>query len=405
MANANKIYGSKVVFVKAETTAGTWVHPDTTDAIKNIGDGTSFGKLQREKNKINEARPDRGSNAEADGRLMPIAWSLKDRYRPSGTAGTGCAEFLVLMAAAGFTVTDGESDIKYAINTSPPVDKTLSIYTIDRDAKTAEQIIGACVSQLVISANKTAAEGPTFAWSGECMRKIEIYETKLDTGIDDSATAMVLPSLAAAIRNGDTGDIAGEEIYMKFATGEIVKITAVTRATGSVTIVRAQKTTSKAAHLADEVISPWDPTPDYTGIGAAIDPHKWSFSWGGAALPVQSCEITYTTGIMLADLESPYHYATSLKAGEALVAASFAHYMTPDNIVKTLLADINTESAAILQLGTVAGSQAKIYLDHSKIIDVPDLSALAYNEAAVGTYGLRCNHAATVLDAIEIVED
>jgi hypothetical protein len=390
-----KPIGPGELFIKAESTPFTFEAFAVTDAIRHLGI-PQLGDSVRERVEVDISRGDRGSYHEVLGRYTEPEFTIEIPFFGSGTAGTAVAARTALLeSGAGLSETTvGGTSVTYESDEANPAG-TVSMYYVDREAVLGQYLIGGIVTSVGFELDKENT--PKMVFSGKAARKWEFFKTTLGGALDSNAgtTSMTLAD-AYSIRTGDetSTSLTGLEIYVKIES-EIIKITAFNRTSKVATIVRAQFSTSAAAHDNGSTVSPFAETPTYGEAGLLNGPHDWTFS-DGEAFALTKASYTLETGRMFDPLSSGASASSALHNGQMKGTGNVSFILdnTRNDIFQKL--DVGTEIDGAFTVGSTAGSIFAINLDHMRLIDgVP--KTLESNAVAEVTVNFRTRDIATAL--------
>jgi hypothetical protein len=187
----------------------------------------------------------------------------------------------------------------------------------------------------------------TVKWDGQYIEQGYIGTDEIDTGgINDSATTL-------PITNDKLFYVPSGMAWYILVESEVMKVTAV--GTGSLTVVRAQQTTSAAAHLAGVAITPWVPTA--VDSGYVQHGKRGAVTVGGTSTLLMNAKIVVDQQAKFYDNEkngvmTAESYGTP---GKRKITLTASRYFRAPDAAAIKDAQLMTRAAVVLAIGTDAG--------------------------------------------------
>lgn len=281
MAETLALFREEQVWVARESVAGTQVDPVAADAVLPIAPCEVNQEI--EKLKDDQVRNSRSRFSSIRGRTMPGSWAIPVFAKPSGTAGSVSEADTLLESAFGVQTIDAGVKVEYTFSSSP-----LPSFTLWRKLGHHLMVARGCVVD-ELSSMISGKEIGKMSFKGPFFEMALGAEDLVGTGgIDNVATTL-------PVTNGANFYLpAGMYFYIKVGA-EVMKATA--RSNNNLTVERAQKGTTAAAHALNAPITFWD--PGATEVGLPVHGKAGAITVDAATTVMLDCTITLKNNVKM----------------------------------------------------------------------------------------------------------
>ncbi len=372
------------VAVGSEATFATPVDPVLAQNLEVI----SFNTGPIEQGNVRPKRdrgPGRGmQTAFIEGRVEPIAWSMEMSQKSRAAIDTAAVELAIFKAAGLKQTISGSTSTAFSLVADPLATADFASATMRRvlghsansNAGLAQTLFGSFVEQLTWAGGDKEL---TLSASGKAAGSRA-------TGAIDSITFASGVDTAITVTAAETYRMQVGEYFM--CETEIVKVTAVTHGSTTVTFARAQLSTSGAAHAA-KPLYPYFPVVSALA-GRPLTEAVCTVSLGGITTRATAFSIDMKTGISALPGETGSTRIQGVKMGRYDFSGKVSVLLKGDDV--TLLGRMNDRSTAAAQAitivqGTGTGGIATFSLPYCEFLPstVPD----TFNDGAMVEIGFR----------------
>lgn len=252
MAEVLALPREELIWVVKETTTGTLAEPVAADMVLPIEPVVM--KQMPEQIEDNQTRNSRSRFSLIQGRTLPGEWQIKAYIKPSGSLGVTGELDTLMTCAMGVETVNASTSVVYTFSSST----ALPTFSLWRKLGHHFYVARGCIVNKV----KFEVSGKDIGmatFSGQFMEMTQFSEDTVGVGgIDGSATTL-------PVTNGNRFYVPASTTvpyFIKVDT-EVMKVTG--RSGNNLTVVRAQKSTVAAAHLAAATVTAWTPGTAETG--------------------------------------------------------------------------------------------------------------------------------------------
>lgn len=313
--------------------------------------------------------PDRATgrtvrNQWLEGRVAPIPWTVVGSVKKRAAVDSASIEAVLLKAAGLVATTNAGTSVVLSYDSAPidggafvPADLQRIIGTAPA-ASESEVLRGCAVQTLTIEGGDKELR---YTFEGTALSK-ESQGTIETLTVDSSATTISLGSAAAA-------RAAGVGYYQ--CESEIIRVTAVDYATGDLTVVRAQMSTSAASHTSKPAY-PLRAPPTYatTPITEAM---TTNVEIAGVSLRATSWRAKLQTGMEALPGETGSKFSQGHLARRTDMAIEIAVIAKGEDLKLIQRAAQRDTVAVKLEQGTVAGGKFALSAPYCEL-DMPTLT-------------------------------
>lgn len=374
IANSIQLGREAEVFVKAETTIGTYAAPVATDLI--IPSGAPEFNQPVSLTDSTEVRNSRSLKDQFRDMTPAGNWSIPMYCRPAGTAGSVPDGAALLKAAFGSETISVGSSVTYTLATDLP---SVSITVAMNDMVWA--LVGATVNELKAAMSSKGAIN--FDFSGGFMQLLWAGKAEIASA---SGTSVVLDDLVSAqkFRVGmkvKFYDVSTTTWFTNSGSG--YAITVVNEDTFTLTIT---PTISEFSPAADDLIQGYVPTG--TEVGTPIQARTGTCEMLTAVVPIITMEMTLTNNTQYMEDEiATDEYPTSYISDRRSVKANATLYLRTNDLKYFRRAQAQTSVALEMLGGDTAGSQIELVMPYAKG-DFPAISGDLQKQLAIGFTGV-----------------
>lgn len=374
IANTIQLGREAEIFVKAETTIGTYAAPAATDFI--VSSGAPEFNQPVSLTDSTEVRNSRSLKDQFRDMTPAGSWSIPMYCRPSGTAGTPPDGAALLKAAFGTETISAGSSVTY----SPAVDlPSVSITIKMKDMVWA--LVGATVNELKAALSSKGAIN--FDFSGGFMKLLWAGKAEIASA---SGTSVVLKSLVDAQKYRVGMKVQFYDVNTKSwktNSGSGYAITAIDEDTFTLTI---SPSVSEFTPAADDILQGFVPTG--TEVGTPIQARTGTCEMLTAAVPIITMDMTLTNNTQyMEDEVSTDEYPTAYVSDRRSVKANATLYLRTNDLKYFRRAQLQTSVALEMLGGDTAGSKIEMVIPYAKG-DFPAISGDLQKQLSIGFTGV-----------------
>lgn len=362
------------IFVKAETTIGTYAAPAATDFI--VPSGAPEFNQPVSLTDSTEVRDSRSLKDQFRDMTGAGNWSIPMYCRPSGTAGTPPDGHALLKAAFGTENISSGSSVTYTLATDLP---SVSITIKMKDMVWA--LVGATVNEL--KASLTSKGAINFDFSGGFMKLLWAGKAEIAS---HSSGVVTLDNLV------DT---------QKFRTGMKVKFYDVSTTTwftnsgSGYTITNVDETNfqvtvtpsvTEFTPAADDIMQGFVPTG--TEVGTPCQCRTGTCEMDSVVVPIINLDMTLTNNTQyMEDEVSSDEYPTAYVSDRRSVKANATLYLRTNDLKYFRRAQLQTSVDLAMKGGSAAGSYVELTIPYAKG-DFPAISGDLQKQLAIAFTGV-----------------
>lgn len=326
----DKRYGLREVWVAPEASPNTPAIFGQNNYLQHCT-ASNFPAVYRENLENQEATGNRGQSLAFDGAQAELSWDVTVMLPTSAemAAPASLPESLqALFWAAGFGgatapaywIPGASGIVKMGMTAGSACGRTIQLIGLDRDKRQLELLMGAVVSQIVLTFSRT--EPCTIQFSGVAAQKWEATAPVIapsDITAKTLSGAYAKGSYDAALPTSPAV-LSGVELTL---AGESAELSSIIPSTNEITI----KSDFSSASISTDTQSFWNIAKPSTYY-AVLSPDSWSLEDIDA---VQSATLTVETGQTYGELTTAAQYPTEILSGQVKVTANATAYLTDAN--------------------------------------------------------------------------
>lgn len=339
MSETLALQREELVWCAAETVAGTQVDPVAADAVLPI----SMCSVDQQVESLpdNQTRNSRSRFPNIRGITKAGTFSIPIDCKPSGTLGAVPDCDTLMKSLMGTETVTASTKVEYTF-----ANAALPTFTLWRQLGHTVEVARGCIVDSASFAIAGNAIG-TVQFDGLFLEKAHASEDAVGSGgIDNAATTL-------PVVNGKSFYLpANMYVYIRIDT-EVLKVTAVSG--NDLTVVRAQKASSAAAHIAGAAITFWN--PGTTETGSPVHGKAGAVTVDATTTVLLDVKIDVKNNVKVYELEKNSSYVPSTfgTPGKREVKISSKAYLRKSDARHFADALSLTQFAFVANLGDTAG--------------------------------------------------